>query len=51
LINKGILYYSKSAPVVRRPAYIVYRTQPADAEIQSIALEGLRSIAARESFK
>jgi hypothetical protein len=35
--------------MVRRPAYVVYRTDPADQETQALALDGLRGIAALEA--
>ena len=49
LIETGVLHRLDGAPVLRRPAYVVYRSDPADAENQALALEGLRSIAERES--
>ena len=49
LIDEGRLYRLAGAPIVRRPAYVVYRTDPADQETQALALDGLRSIAALEA--
>ena len=49
LIDEGRLYRLAGAPMVRRPAYVVYRTDPADQETQALALDGLRSIAALEA--
>jgi DNA-binding transcriptional LysR family regulator len=49
LIDEGRLYRLAGAPVVRRPAYVVYRTDPADQETQALALDGLRGIAALEA--
>ena len=49
LIDEGRLYRLASAPMVRRPAYVVYRTDPADQETQALALDGLRGIAALEA--
>jgi DNA-binding transcriptional LysR family regulator len=49
LIDKGRLYRLAGAPMVRRPAYVVYRTDPADQETQALALDGLRGIAALEA--
>ena len=49
LIDEGRLYRLADAPMVRRPAYVVYRTDPADQEIQALALDGLRGIAALEA--
>ncbi len=49
LIDEGRLYRLAGAPMVRRPAYVVYRTDPADQETQALALNGLRGIAALEA--
>ena len=49
LIDEGRLYRLAGAPIVRRPAYVVYRTDPADQETQALALDGLRGIAALEA--
>ena len=49
LIDEGRLYRLAGAPMVRRPAYVVYRTDPADQETQALALDGLRGIAALEA--
>lgn len=49
LIDEGRLYRLAGAPMVRRPAYVVYRTDPADQETQALALDGLRGIAAIEA--
>jgi DNA-binding transcriptional LysR family regulator len=49
LIDEGQLYRLAGAPMVRRPAYVVYRTDPADQETQALALDGLRGIAALEA--
>ncbi len=48
LIAGGRLFRLGGAPTLRRPAYVVYRTDPADQETQDLALDGLRSIAALE---
>ena len=45
LIEAGDLFRLKGAPDVRRPAYVVYRAEPHDPEIQAIALAGLREVA------
>lgn len=47
LIEEGKLYRLDGAPEGRRPAYVVYRSEPHDAETQKTALEGLREIAAQ----
>jgi len=39
----------QKAPVFRRPAYMVYLADPPDPDLQSLALAGLRSIAAVET--
>ena len=49
LIEKGSLFRLDGAPALRRPAYVVYRADPADPETQELALEGLRSIASHEA--
>ncbi len=49
LIDEGRLNRLAGAPMVRRPAYVVYRTDPADQETQALALDGLRGIAALEA--
>ena len=38
-----VLHELAGAPMVRRPAYVVYRTDPADQEPQALALDGHRS--------
>jgi len=48
LIDEAKLIRLDGAPVVRRPAYVVYRSDPMDKKPQSMALEGLREIAALE---
>ncbi len=47
LIGQGCLYPLHSAPQITRPVYVVYRTDSTDSETQTLALEGLRNIAAR----
>lgn len=49
LIDEGRLYRLAEAPMVPRPVYAVYRSDPADPETQALALDGLRGIAALES--
>lgn len=48
LIDTGELLRLDDAPLVRRPAYVVYRRHPQDAALQTLALDGLRRIAALE---
>lgn len=48
LIDDGRLYQLADAPTLRRPAYVVYRTEPSDQDTQALALDGLRSIASLE---
>ena len=48
-IEQGRLFRVADAPVARRPAYVVYTANPRDDELLSLALNGLRQIAARES--
>ncbi len=49
LIEEGRLFRLDGAPTLRRPAYVVYRGDPADQETRDLALEGLRSIASLEA--
>lgn len=49
LIAQERLFRLDGAPTLRRPAYVVYRTDPADQETQDLALEGLRGIASLEA--
>ena len=49
LIDDGRLYQLADAPTLRRPAYVVYRTEPMDQDTQTLALDGLRSIASLEA--
>ncbi len=44
-IEDGQLYEVTGAPSFERPAFLVYRDDPVDAEVQQTALEGLRQIA------
>lgn len=48
LIETGRLLRLDDAPVVRRPAYVVYRRNPQDEAVQALALDGLRRFAATE---
>ena len=45
-INSGQFRVIEEAPVFERPAYVIYPSNPSDPEIQSIALDGLREVAA-----
>lgn len=45
MIEDGKLFRLKGAPVILRPAYVVYRSDPVDAQSQEIALSGLRKFA------
>ncbi|WP_282609672.1 LysR family transcriptional regulator [Pelagibius sp. Alg239-R121] len=49
LIDEGRLIQLSEAPVISRPAYVVYRKEPEDPETQALALNGLRDIAAIET--
>ncbi|MCP4315281.1 MAG: LysR family transcriptional regulator [Hyphomicrobiales bacterium] len=49
LIDEGRLFELEGAPVLQRPAYVVYRTDPVDQLVLDTALDGLRSIAASET--
>jgi len=49
LIAAGRLFHLAKAPMVPRPVYVVYRSDPADPETQALALDGLRGIAALEA--
>jgi DNA-binding transcriptional LysR family regulator len=45
LIEQGRLHRVRGAATFRRPAYLVYPTNPADPDLFEIALEGLRAAA------
>lgn len=47
MIKQGLVRQVKEAPEFERPAYAIYPQKPAHADIQAIALEGLRAIAGR----
>ena len=49
LIAEGKLFRPAGAPAAQRPAYMVYPEDPKDGELLSLALDGLRRIAAQES--
>ncbi len=49
LIAAGRLFRLAGAPTAQRPAYMVYTENPQDGELLSLALDGLRRIAAQES--
>lgn len=49
LIEEGRLFRLGSAPEISRPAYVVYRKEPEDPDIQHLALQGLREISASEA--
>ncbi len=49
LIEEGRLFRLAGAPVARRPAYMVYTANSRDDALLTLALSGLRRIAARES--
>ena len=46
MIDAGELFHLQEAPEINRPAYVVYRASPTDEAVQSLALDGLRRIAA-----
>ena len=50
LIDEGSLFRVEGAPEVRRPAYVVYRSESSDADILKTALEGLRQIASQTTY-
>lgn len=49
LIEQGRLHRVRGAATFRRPAYLVYPTNPADPELLEMALAGLRTAAASET--
>lgn len=49
LIAAGRLFRLDDAPTAQRPAYMVYPEDPKDGELLTLALDGLRHIAAQES--
>ena len=49
LIDVGRLFRLDGAPTAQRPAYMVYPESPKDGDLLSLALDGLRRIAAQES--
>lgn len=46
LIDEGRLFRLDGAPEARRPAFVVYRSDPKDPETLTTALSGLRDVAA-----
>lgn len=46
-LDAGRLFRVDGAPVIRRPAYLVYAAKPVDPEPLALALSGLHEIAAR----
>ena len=48
LIDEGRLFQLEGAPELRRPAYMVYRTDPVDRQALDAAIVGFRSIAAQD---
>lgn len=49
LIAQNTLYRLEGAPVLHRPAYLVYKADPVDQHTLEIAIHGLRQIAAHDS--
>lgn len=49
LIAAGQLFHLDDAPAAQRPAYMVYSQTPKDGDLLTLALDGLRQIAAQES--
>ena len=49
LIAAGQLFHLNDAPAAQRPAYMVYSQTPKDGDLLTLALDGLRRIAAQES--
>ncbi|MEM6460941.1 MAG: LysR family transcriptional regulator [Pseudomonadota bacterium] len=49
LIDEGRLFKLTGAPVLVRPAYVVYRNDPLDETVLNTALKGLREIAVHEN--
>ena len=45
LIEQGLLTRVADAPVFERPAHVIYPANPAQPEIHSIAMQGLREVA------
>ncbi len=48
LLDSGVLRRVADAPIMTRPAYAIYPARPTHADVQEIALEGLRSVAANK---
>ena len=46
LIQQGLLRQVEEAPVFERPAHIIYPSNPSHPDVQAIALQGLREVAA-----
>ena len=49
LLEQGRLHRVRGAATFRRPAYLMYPTNPADPDLLEIALDGLRAAAAGEA--
>ena len=49
MLERGRLHRVADAPTIKRPAYMAYAADPADAALTELALDGLRQTAARES--
>jgi LysR family transcriptional regulator, flagellar master operon regulator len=47
LLDRGELHRISDAPIFHRPVYLVYPSQSRDPELLSLALGGLRAVAAR----
>ena len=46
LIDKGLLRRVDEAPVFERPAHVIYPSNPSHPDVQALALQGLREVAA-----
>ena len=49
MLEDGRLHRVADAPTIKRPAYMAYAAEPADAALTELALDGLRQTAAHES--
>ncbi|MEM7067625.1 MAG: LysR family transcriptional regulator [Pseudomonadota bacterium] len=47
LLESDKLFHLEAAPTLYRPAYLVYQSDPIDKQVLDVAIDGLRTIAAR----
>jgi hypothetical protein len=47
MIQKGLIIAISEAPTFERPAYVIYPSNPIHPDVQAVALDGLRLMAAK----